>query len=236
MRIAVCDDEKVFLQMICNKIDSFYKSLDVCCIAFGDGSEIIKAYECGQRFDAVFLDIEMKKLDGMKTAERIRSFSSEVPIIFLTSHTEFAMEGYEVGAMRFLQKPVKNDRLEQALTDIKNFYGSRCNLILKHNGSQYIVAAEDIIIAEADDNNVRFITCDREYRVRMKFTEALRMLNEAAPYFCRIHRGIIVNLGHVSRYNDKEVRTDNNITLPLSRSFASRFRSDIFEYVKHNAR
>ena len=127
MRIAVCDDEKVFLQMICNKIDSFYKSLDVCCIAFGDGSEIIKAYECGQRFDAVFLDIEMKKLDGMKTAERIRSFSSEVPIIFLTSHTEFAMEGYEVGAMRFLQKPVKNDKLEQALTDIKNFYGSRCN-------------------------------------------------------------------------------------------------------------
>ena len=73
MRIAVCDDEKVFLQNICNKIDSFYKSLDVCCIPFGDGSEIIRAYECGQRFDAVFLDIEMKKLDGMNTAERIRS-------------------------------------------------------------------------------------------------------------------------------------------------------------------
>lgn len=236
MRIAVCDDEKAFLQMICNKIDNFYKSLDVFCITFCDGSEIIKAYEGGQRFDAVFLDIEMKKLDGMKTAERIRSFSSDVPIIFLTSHTEFAMEGYEVGARRFLQKPVKNDKLEQALTDIRNFYNSRSNLILKYDGSQYIVAADDIIIAEADDNNVRFVTCDREYRVRMKFTEALRMLNEAAPFFCRIHRGIIVNLGHVSSYNDKEVRTDNNKILPLSRSFVVQFRKDIFEYVKHNAR
>lgn len=236
MRIAVCDDENTFLCMICNRIESYYKSLDVCCIPFSDGSELIKAYESGQRFDAVFLDIEMKILDGMRTADLIRGFSMDVPIIFLTSHTEYAMEGYEVGARRFLQKPVKNDKLEQALADIMNFHNSRKHLILKHDGNQYIVPAEDIITAEADDNTVRFITCDSEYKVRMKLTEALKMLMETAPYFCRIHRGIIVNLNHVSSYNDREVRTDNNKILPLSKSFSSRFRSDIFEYVKNNAR
>ena len=71
-------------------IENFYKSLDINCISFDDGQEVVSAYEKGQRFDAIFLDIEMKQLDGMKTAEKIRSISSDVPIVFLTSHTELA--------------------------------------------------------------------------------------------------------------------------------------------------
>lgn len=75
---------------ICHMIENFYKSLDINCISFDDGQEVVSAYEKGQRFDAIFLDIEMKQLDGMKTAEKIRSISSDVPIVFLTSHTELA--------------------------------------------------------------------------------------------------------------------------------------------------
>ena len=77
MRIAVCDDEKVFLDNICNDIETFYKSLDIICVPFHDGREVILAFENGQRFDAIFLDVEMKQLDGMKTADRIKTTKSE---------------------------------------------------------------------------------------------------------------------------------------------------------------
>lgn len=236
MRIAVCDDEKIFLDMICNEIEKFYKSLDICCIPFSDGSEVVSAYERGQRFDVIFLDIEMKMLDGMKTAEKIRRFSSDIPIIFLTNHTELAMDGYEVGAFRFLQKPVKKEKLEQALIDIRSFYCKRKTVLLKQGGDEYIIATEDIISVEASNNNVRFVTCDREYTVRMKLSEAMTMLIEAAPYFCKIHRCSIINLGHVISYCEKDVKMDNGKILPMSKSFLTQFRISIFEYVKFFAR
>lgn len=236
MRIAVCDDEKIFLDIICHKIEEFYKSLDICCIPFSDGSEVISAYERGQRFDAVFLDIEMKSLDGMKTAKTIRRFSSDIPIIFLTSYTEFAMDGYEVGAFRFLQKPVKKEKLEQALIDIRSFYCKRKTILLKQGGNEYIIATEDIIYAEASNNNVCFVTRDREYKVRMKFSEAVTILNDNAPYFCKIHRCSIINLGHVISYSEKDVKMDNSKILPISKSFLTQFRTSIFEYVKLTAR
>lgn len=236
MRIAVCDDEKVFLDKICSEIETFYRSLDICCVPFSDGREIILEYEKGQRFDVIFLDIEMKQLDGMKTAEKIRSFSSDVPIVFLTSHTELAMEGYEVGAFRFLQKPVKKEKLEQALIDIKRLYEGRKTILLKESGDEYIVAVEDIIFVESDSNNVLFVTCDKEYKVRMKLSEAQTRLCEIAPIFCRIHRCSIVNLCHVTSYSDKEVNLDDGTTLSMSKSFLPKFRADIFEYVKLHAR
>lgn len=236
MRIAVCDDEKYFLDEICLIIESFYKSLDINCIPFSDGREIISAYEKGQRFDAIFLDIEMKHIDGMKTAEKIREYSSEVPIIFLTSHTELAMEGYEVGAFRFLQKPVKKEKLEQALIDIKGLYEGRKTILLKESGNEHIVVAEDIIFVESDNNAVRFVTCDKEYKVRMKLKEAQTMLCDISTDFCRIHRCNIVHLGHVISYSDKEVRLDNGETLLISKSFLEQFRANIFEYVKFHVR
>lgn len=236
MRIAVCDDEKTFLDMICREIEGFYKSLDICCIPFADGSELVVAYEKGQCFDAIFLDMEMKQLDGMKTAEKIRSFSANVPIVFLTSHTELAMDGYEVGAFRFLKKPVDSGKLRQTLTDIQNLYRKKKPIVLKENGNEFFLSPDDIISAESEDNMVIFVTADKEYRVRMKLTEALVLLFEYGACFCRIHRCSIVNLGHVVSCSEKEVKLDNEKKLPISKSYSSDFKRKLFEYVKMNAR
>lgn len=53
MRIAVCDDEKYFRDTICDKINAFFRSLDVLCLTFESGAALITAFEKGQRFDAV---------------------------------------------------------------------------------------------------------------------------------------------------------------------------------------
>lgn len=236
MRIAVCDDEKPFLDMICKEIEGFWQSLDVLCVPFTDGNSLISAYGKGQRFDAVFLDIEMKGMDGMQTAARLRTFSADVPILFLTGHTEFAMDGYEVGAFRFLQKPVRPEKLRQALIDVKQLCTARATLLLKENGCEYILSPEDIIYAEADNNTVRFVTESREYKVRMRLTEAMQMLEAAADCFCRIHRCSIVHLGHVTSRSDKEIRMDNGSILPVSRSYAAELSSRLMDFVRQSAR
>lgn len=236
MRIAVCDDEKHFCNIICEKINSFYKSLDVICVPFYDGDSLIAAVENGQRFDAVFLDIEMPKTDGMKTAARLHEFSSMLPVIFLTSHTELAIDGYEVGAFRFLKKPVKEEKLWQTLSDIKHLYSRKKVISLKVNGEEYFVSPEEIICVEADNNMVRFITCQAEYRVRMRMTEAVRLLESSSDSFCRIHRSVAVNLGHIISRNEKEIRLDNNSVYLVSKGYANELKESLVQYIRINSR
>lgn len=236
IRIAVCDDEKYFSNMICEAINSFFNSLDVMCVPFSDGDSLIEATEKGQRFDAVFLDIEMPGTDGMKTAGRLHEFSALLPVIFLTSHTELAMDGYEVGAFRFLQKPVKEEKLWQTLTDLNILCREKTVISLKESGEEYFISPEEIICAEADNNTVRFITCQREYRVRMKISEAVRLLDSSTDYFCRIHRSVVVNLGHIVSRNDKEIKLDNDNVYLVSKSYSEELKSRLMQYIRINAR
>ena len=236
MRIAVCDDEKYFRDTICEAINAFYQSLDVLCLPIASGAELIAAFEKGQRFDAVFLDIEMPPPDGMETARRLHEFSAELPVIFLTSHTELAMEGYEVGAFRFLQKPVVSEKLTQALKDIGQLCGRKKTVCIRENGEEHYISPDDIIYAEADNNSVRFITAEREYQTRMKITEALTMLDTASDSFCRVHRSVIVNLAHIISRSEREVRLDSGIVLPVSKSYGDELKKRLMDYIRLNAR
>lgn len=234
MRIAVCDDEKYFRDMICEAIDSH--SLDVVCSAFESGAELTAAFEKGQRFDAVFLDIEMPPPDGMETARRLHGFSPELPVIFLTSHTELAMEGYEVGAFRFLQKPVVHEKLTQALSDLKQLSTLRKTVCIREEGEEYFISPGSIIYAEADNNTVRFITSEREYRTRMKLTAAMDMLESVSDSFCRIHRSVIASLAHIVSRTDREIRLDSGVVLPVSKSYSEELKKRLMDYIRLNAR
>lgn len=236
MRIAVCDDEKYFRDTICEAINSFYKSLDVICTAYENGSALISAFERGQRFDAVFLDIEMPPPDSMETARRLHEFSPELPVIFLTSHTELAMDGYEVGAFRFLQKPVIPEKLTQALKDSRQLTANTKTVCIRSEGEEHYISPDSIIFAEADNNTVRFITSEREYKMRMKLTEAMAMLDSVSDNFCRIHRSVIVNLSHIVSRNEKEVRLDSGTVLPVSKSYGEELKKRLMDYIRLNAR
>ncbi|MCM1227603.1 MAG: response regulator [Clostridium sp.] len=104
MRIAIVDDEKNFLSNLKNIIIESYPEPDKLNISeFGCGEEFIKDFKKSM-YDVIILDIEMKELNGLETAEKIRSADNSVIIVFLTSHQEFALQGYEVNAFRYMLK------------------------------------------------------------------------------------------------------------------------------------
>lgn len=114
MKIAVCDDEPIFRKQLKAILEEYYCSLDVLVLSYSSGEELLGAVK-GNPFDLVFLDIEMEGIDGLETAKRLNELVSDLPVILLTSHTELAMEGYEVRAFRFLGKPVDKRKLQEAL-------------------------------------------------------------------------------------------------------------------------
>ena len=234
MRIAVCDDEKPFAQVLSKRLGSL--SSDVLISVYLSGSDLVKDITSGRKFDAVFLDIEMPGLNGLDAAKKLRELGGDLLIVFLTSHTELAMEGYEVDALRFLPKDCSDKKLTEALKAISREIGSKPSIVIRQKGEEIVVMPEQIIYAEADNNTVHFYLENDTISARMKLTEALELLENAAQSFVRVHRCTIVNVRHVKKYTAKDILLDNGLTVPISKSCSADFKTKMFDFVRLSAR
>lgn len=236
MRLAIVDDESVYRSQVAELISSVYGKADVSCFLYADGSELIRSFENGFKLDAIFLDIEMKDIDGMTAAKKIREYSKDIPIIFLTSHTELAMDGYEVDAFRFLSKPVNKLKLSETLTDLEKRLKVDEKIVLKKDGEEIVNPVSDLIYVEAANNCVRFCFRSGAVELRMKFTDAVNMVEELSSDFIKTHRSYHINLGHVRKLSATEVILDNNETLPVARSASAEAKKSLLEYIRRNGR
>lgn len=233
MHIAICDDESAFLRDLTEKIYKKIPRLDCTVEPFSSAEELLSS---STDFDIIFLDIEMGGMDGMTCARTIRKTNKEVPIIFLTSHTEMAIEGYEVNAFRFLKKPVEDDKLGQTLEDIKLMRASGRGVMIKSEGEQIVVVPSKVLYIESDNNNVRIITTDGTLVTRMKLTEAVDILNDVNDTIRRVHRCTAVNMSHVGRIRDKQAVMDEGSVVGISRLYLKEFKEELYEYIKRTAR
>ena len=236
MRIAVVDDEEMIRRKIASMISNVYGREDVSCFLYADGSEVIRSFENDFKLDAVFLDIEMTELDGMSTARKIREFSREIPIVFTTSHTEMAIEGYEVDAFRFLSKPVDETKLRQTLIDLENLLKVDNKIVLREDGEDVVKSVSDLIYAEAANNEVRFVFKGSVVKQRMKFTDAVKLIDEQSRDFVKNHRSYYINLAHVLKLGTGEILMDNKETLPVARGSSASVKKNLFDYIRRTAR
>ena len=98
LHIAICDDEKNFVQYLTDLLNRYSKETgrDIKITPYYDGMELIEKYDT--TIDLIFLDIRMKLVNGLHAAERIRQRDERVGIIFLTTLTQYGLEGYKYQA------------------------------------------------------------------------------------------------------------------------------------------
>ena len=233
MRIAICDDEAIFLSDLEQKIYKIISKLDCEVIPFSSAEELLAA---SGSFDLIFLDIEMGGMDGMSAARQIREKDFGIPIVFLTSHTEMALEGYEVNAFRFLKKPVEDDKLKQTLQDVQLMKASHKGVMIKSGGEEIVVTPSEVLFLESDNNNVRIITTEGSYTTRLKLSEAIDIFNRINDTIRKVHRCSAVNLDHVARLKDREAILDDGSMIAISRSCFTEFKNALYEHVKKTVR
>lgn len=236
MNFAVCDDEKIFINQFESVVSEKYSRLDVAMDSFCSGLDLLEKIDGGKSYDAYFLDIEMDAIDGMSLAREIRKRLPEIPIVFLTSHIEMAIDGYEVAAFRFLKKPVDKDKLYQTIEDLKQLSRGRKGVVLKIDGEDTVIVPSDVLFIESENNDIRVIAKNKTYTTRMKITDAMDMLNQVENSFSRIHRCTVVNMSHVSRIREKDVVLDNAAVLTISRGCYKEFKTVFYDYVKSSVR
>lgn len=236
MRIAICDDEILFRDKIIEYIEKTYKDIDTVINSFSSGEEFLKHYEKGQvNYDIIFLDIEMKQLDGIKTAERIRNIDEDVPIAFLTSHDEFAPAGYEVSAFRFLTKPIQENKLIEAIEGSKKQNSNLKRILVHQRDSDILLKVKDIMYIESHDKEIHIHTLDNNcYIERRNLNEVEKELKEEG--FFRTHRGYLVNLSYVKKYDNKEITLENDERILISRLKFRKFKENLYLHIRRIAK
>lgn len=104
MRIAICDDGEKYIYQVKELIEHLYHSLEILIDTYQNGNELLSKYD-KYSYDVVILDIEMPTVNGISQARKLRQKSEEVVLIFLTGHVEYALQGYEVNALRACIEP-----------------------------------------------------------------------------------------------------------------------------------
>lgn len=235
MRIAVCDDEEKFRTQARDIIDKMAGSLDVTVDAFSDGRKLLEAFDRNP-YDVLFLDIEMPAMDGITLAKKLRERSDSIYIVFLTGHVEYALEGYEVNALRYLTKPVKEDKLREVLRFVMDKNSTKRQLLIKEDGEEVLINVSDIIYFEAQNQYVMIYATDGEHLIRYNIGDFENELK--GDGFFRTHRGYLISLAKVKKLVKGEVlmeTPDGEVSLPVSRSNVKTLKEALYSYVEDSA-
>ena len=120
VNIVICENDKNDQEFVGSKVVDILDDLNIEyeIKVYNSGDDLLEGYD--KYTDIILLDIQMDGLDGMETARKIREFDDNVEIIFITSFVEYALEGYEVNAYRYLLKPVKDEDFRTSLINCLN--------------------------------------------------------------------------------------------------------------------
>lgn len=232
MRIAICDDEEKYRIQLKTVLDKLLINTDDDIETFSDGN-ILAVKFAESPFDLVFLDIEMPEIDGITLARKLRAVSEKVFIVFLTGHVEYALEGYEVNALRYLTKPVDIDKLKEVLNYVRDKIGSARQIIIREDGEEIILNVNDVVYIESMNQNVRIVTTTGEHTIRYNIGDFEEQLKDDG--FFRSHRGYLISLSKVKKLIKTDVVLDggaDEIVLPVSRSNIKPLKDALYSYVE----
>ena len=231
MKIGICEDDKNdadYIIELLNDIDGV-TSVDY----YADGEALIEAYENGNRYDLVFMDINLPGATGVETAKVIHNrYVSERPLIlFLTVTDSYVYEAYNVG-WDYLCKPIAVSRMQSVIDNV-NFELSHRKLSLLTLQGAVLFETKDILYFESNRGIVEIATTDGVYASRQTL-DAIQSLLGERPFY-KTHRSYIVNLGHVARFRQNEVILSSGDEIPLSRNQKKAFLES-FENFQRGAR
>ena len=233
IKVAICDDEE--------KAVALHEQIVRKCLqSEGVGYEITTYTQSrnliyditddGFFYDLILLDIEMPGISGMEIPQQLKGFLPNVRIIFVTSHTEYAIDAFELSIFRYVPKNNLEVKLAAAVIDA-------AKLIELEAGQEYTIQTasrmekipyKDIFYIQRDGKNASIISSVGIAKVRKSLQQVFDELN--TPEFIFIDRGCIVNIIQIMKISDGMVVLKNGEQLPISRSHLQEVKQKINQF------
>ena len=216
LNFAICDDSIIDSNYVKELVInwSIRRKCQVNINVFPSAEAFLFHYEENKNYDVLLLDIEMGKMDGVTLARKIRSSNKSVQIIFITGYSDYIAEGYEVEALHYLMKPLKEEKLydvlERALSKVIQ---NEKSIVLNLSDEIVRIPLHEILYIDVDRNYIT-VHANKDYIIKKTLSEIEKELDER---FFRIGRSAIVNLKFINRVTKQDVYLSNGVTLQLPR-------------------
>lgn len=198
MNIAICDDNTAFLQDFTIQIEHIcsLKGWQVTCKTFSSSHALLSSDL--SRVELLFLDIKMPGTDGITAAQKIRSSYPNLLIVFVTAFLEYATEGYEVGAFRYLLKQKLNTTLRPCLEAAHEKLLSASGAIyVQLDGAQKEILLQNIVYLEGTSHRkvILHLTSPEELECTGKLSDFENFLSPKG--FLRLQKSYLANMNHI---------------------------------------
>ncbi len=221
LRVAICDDDERLLHYLAKKVESWAEKRREACSAelYLSAEAFLFAWEEKKNVDVLLLDIEMPGIDGMELARTLRRKGERLSILFVTGNPEFALEGYELEALSYLVKPVKDELLFAALDRAARQREERPVLLAALPGGevQRIYVPEICCLESEGHDTVIWKKGGERLVCRMGMKQLEQELFGVSEGFFKPHRSFLINLERVEKIGKKDVYLENQLCVPIAR-------------------
>lgn len=239
MKIAICDDDAKDLHKIETlllKYKTLYPSKDFVLEKFTDSAKLCHEISDGRLSDIYILDMLMPGRTGIDVGRQIREFGSDNSIIYITSSDDYALDAYGVHAVRYLSKPVCEEKLFEALDYCLSYTETAREPV-------YLVKTKDGLMP-APYSKIEYIeSAGRKLEVHMTSGEILKSIfirksfeetvQEVAEKknFQQVHKSFLVNLDYVKRLTMESIMMESGKQIPVSKAKAAAVKREYLLFV-----
>ena len=235
-RVAICDDEKYFRKSIEKYVRKYLEEKEIAFenATYSSGCQLIELGIEIVQYSVIFLDINMDEMDGIITAQRIREYSSEIYIVFVTAYIKYSLEGYKVDAARYILKD--NINLDESIYEcLDTIFKKMIYVVLrnpfKFNECEKTIPIERILYVESKLHRLEFHIMENELVIYTMYGTLNALEKEVQGMnFVRVHQSFLVNMKHIKSIGVSNVIMDNNQEITISRARYKDVRKEFVLY------
>lgn len=221
LSVLICDDDAqilAYLEQEARRVLSA-NGIEAKIAAYSDSDALTDSVLFSCDIALLDIDFENAKRNGMDIARSIRAFREDTVIIFVTNFIEYAPEGYEVRAFRYILKNRLERELGQYILEAADLLRTHNDIYkLQVNGEIIDVPVKDILYLEVMHHSVTVYVKDgKSTRTYSLYASLSDLEKELAPLgFLRIHKSYLVNMRHLRKLQCREALLDSGAALPVS--------------------
>jgi len=235
-RIAICDDESLFVEELKTMVSGYMieKGLVFEIDTYSSGEALVQLGIEVIKYTAVFLDINMEEIDGIKVAEKIRGVSREVLIIFVTAYVTYALEGYRLDVVRYLLKSNINfsstvNECMDAIMEKLNYSVAKREFDFKEGKKE--ISLERLLYIESNLHKLEFHVMEDNMKLYTMYG-TLNALEDKLGVndFIRIHQSYLVNIKYIKKIVRYKVVLTNGVELVIPKARYTYVKEQFISY------
>ena len=225
MRIAIIEDEPVHAQLLEGYLKNWAGSRQVIMEIsnYPSAENFLFEWETERDFSALFVDIQMKKMNGVDMAKIVRKKDEKISIIFTTGITDYLEDGYEVEAIHYLIKPISEKKICECMDKVMKRRGNECYILVHTIDEVHKLLTEHINYIEARGHGCVIETVQRDdgeiITGQLEVKEGISELEKQVKKygFIKCHRSYICGIQNIHHIGRAEIVFDNGSSIPVSR-------------------